>query len=455
MNLNPSSDARESDSCHKRKLSVLDESDSDEDSLGKTKRVYSRHFDSSRLPSFGDRVKSLINNFYGEIPTNGINAKAESTRDKIVEEADDDSGHTSQVISSNISSQSYLSKEPSYQQSKPTSATENNTTSIDAERLAKDAAAAAEQAEYEKIRSRWYRTLNDELKQNIKDMIALVETSTSKSEPIDAAAFHQLATSCQTLHRACNDKYIAATERKPKKEKVIQGPHPATAEELNERLRGPAELKLPWAVSASSASELPHGGLLMRVTDESSMAKIYPDLGVLSQGTKSNFSTEKGRQADLVKHLNWKCREPTVFISTTGCVKDFREQRISHMLNRDGRRPTVCTIKLIFINGYARLAAGWFILRVKKVIEEFKVGTPASRGAPWFENEYLCPFMIGPDQIVGTYCWTVVEQYMKENKCDYYAWHRAVVLPAFKEHEAARKEGRPVRGKAGCVCCGH
>jgi len=193
----------------------------------------------------------------------------------------------------------------------------------------------------------------------------------------------------------------------------------------------------------------------MRVTDESSMAKIYPDLGVLSRGTKSNFSTEKGRQADLEKHLNWKCREPTVFISTTGCVEDFREQRISHMLNRDGRRPTVCTIKLIFINGYARLAAGWSILRVKKVIEEFKVGTPTSRGAPWFEHEYLCPFMIGPDQIVGTYCWTVVEQYMKENKCDYYAWHKAVVLPAFKEHEAARKEGRPVRGKAGCICCGH
>jgi len=234
MNLNPSSDARQSDSCHKRKLSILDESESDEVSLGKTKRVYSRHFDSSRLLSFGD----------GGIRANGINAETESTRDEIVEEAGDDSGHTNQVTSSIISSQSYLSKEPNDQQSKPTSTTENNTTSIDAGRLAKDPAAAAEQAEYERIRSRWYRTLNDELKQNIKDMIALVETSTSKSEPIDAVAFHQLAASCQTLHKACNDKYIAATERKPKK-KVIQGHHPTTAEELNERLRGPAELKFP------------------------------------------------------------------------------------------------------------------------------------------------------------------------------------------------------------------
>jgi hypothetical protein len=193
----------------------------------------------------------------------------------------------------------------------------------------------------------------------------------------------------------------------------------------------------------------------MRVTDESSMAKIYPDLGVLSQGTTSHFSTVNGRKLDLESHLNWKNREPTVFISTTGSVTDFRNERISHMLNRDDRRPTVCTIKLIFINGYARIAAGWSILRVKKVIQEFEVGTPRSRNAPWFEHEYLLPFRVSPDQIVATYCWPIVEQYMKENKCDYYDWHRAVVLPAFREHEAARKEGRPVRGKASCVCCGH
>ena len=125
------------------------------------------------------------------------------------------------------------------------------------------------------------------------------------------------------------------------------------------------------------------------------------------------------------------------------------------MVERDGKKPSRCTVKLTFVNGHARLGAGWPILRAKDEIDRFNVSVPAGRNAPWYADEYLLPFRIGTDQIVATYCWTTVNDYMATNNCDYRKWHRKVVLPAFAEHEAARNENRPVTGKVGCVCCGH
>ena len=184
------------------------------------------------------------------------------------------------------------------------------------------------------------------------------------------------------------------------------------------------------------------------------MARIYPDDGVLSQGSPIDLSTYAARKSGITKHLNWRNREPTAFISTTDSISDFREKRISHMLKRDRKSPTN-TIKLIFINAIKRADEGWTTLKATKVMKIYAIETWLTKDSPWFYHEYLLPFRVSPTQIVATYCWPVVEKYMRDNDCSFYTWFTTVVEPAFREHEAARKEGRPVRSKAGCVCCGH
>jgi hypothetical protein len=245
MRLISSLDAQQPGSYKKRKLSVFeDESDFDQNRMGKTNQMFSNRLDPPKIWNCPEPCMALIKYPRPHMLKELMYPNAESRRHKITQEGDSDSDAFGRVIISDNSSQS-SSKDLNDNTADASSTNENNTQSIDAEIVAKEAAKAAEKAEYEKTKSRWYRTFNGELQQNIKDMTALVETSAAQSEAINTVSFQQLAGRCEILLRACKEKYIAATERKPKKPKVIQGPHPATAEELNLRLRGPAELKFP------------------------------------------------------------------------------------------------------------------------------------------------------------------------------------------------------------------
>lgn len=311
-----------------------------------------------------------------------------------------------------------------------------------------------EQLTYNKIRARWYKTSDEDLKDVLEEILSLGELSVSCHEPVEIEKFRKLIKHAQITRKVLADKYRAVTEKKPS-EKFKQRDHPKTAKEVGDMFRGPAELEHPWSVTIQSRGKLPEGGLLMRVTDEASKAKSYPEIGFLSQGSYEDLSTNGKRKASLELHLNWKNRKPTSWISVTGNVRDFIEERVPWMVRRDENKPSRCTVKLSFINGYARVAAGWPILRVKEEIEYYGIGTPKSRDASFFVHEYVLPFRIPVEQIVATYCWNAVEDYIKQNRCNYYAWHAAVILPALREHETARKDGRLVKGKAGCVCCGH
>jgi hypothetical protein len=321
----------------------------------------------------------------------------------------------------------------------------------DASKNATNDAANEETLEFEKARRMIYTTLSREMDHHLKRMISIAEGSSSDSKLTEIS---KRAKRCRVLQRVWVDKYLVATKKKMPRKWAPQGPHPKTLEAVNARLRGEWETLHPWIITKTSQPELPPGGLLMRVEDSKSMARIYAEHGIVSQGSQLDLSTFKTRQYAIKNHLDWRNREPTVFISTTDDAADFRSDRIDHMLKRDAKS-SECSVKLIFINGNARHAEGWLTLKATKAMQQYNVGTPGNRMAEWYLHEYILLFRVPPSQIVATYCWPVVVKYMSDNKCSYLDWHNQVVVPAFKEHEAARNEGRSVRGKAGCVCCGH
>ncbi|KAK0130291.1 hypothetical protein ONS96_000813 [Cadophora gregata f. sp. sojae] len=334
-----------------------------------------------------------------------------------------------------------------------------NTSAGAVDLLDTEAERAKKKAEHEVLEQyarKHFSTLEREMNICLEDIIKLGMVSRKKNKSIK---MHRLLTAvkrCQIIQKASAMKYANATEGRRKSKKIKRSipatKHPKTTEEIMARISGEEELNNPWSGSAESAAELPEGGLLMRVTDEASRAKLYPDQGFLSGGFEADLKTAAGRRAAMELHLNWSNRQPTAFISTTGSAFDFIDRRIPHMEKRDGKKPSRYTVKLTYINANVRQAAGLPTLRVKEEIARYKVGTPQGREAPWFRDEYIIPFRVGPEQIVATHCLIAVKRYMRIHECDYYGFHKAVVLPAFAEHEAARREGRPVNAKNSCVC---
>ncbi|PVH71996.1 hypothetical protein DL98DRAFT_596438 [Cadophora sp. DSE1049] len=320
-----------------------------------------------------------------------------------------------------------------------------------------DAERAKKKAEHEVVETfarKHFSTLEKEMRNCLEEIIELGMVSRKKNKPIKMSRLLTAVKRCQTIQKASALKYANATEGRKKNTALrsATAKHPKTTKEIMACISGNEELKNPWSGSAESASELPEGGLLMRVTDEASKAKLYPDQGFLSGGFEADLATASGRREAMELHLNWSNRKPTAFISTTGCAIDFDTWRVPHMVKRDGKKPSRCTVKLTYINAYIRKAAGLPTLRVKEEMARYKVSTPGTRDQPWFKDEYILPFRVGPEQIVATHCWIAVSEYMRVHQCDYAAFHKAVVLPAFAEHEAARREGRPVNAKNSCVC---
>ena len=106
--------------------------------------------------------------------------------------------------------------------------------------------------------------------------------------------------------------------------------------------------------------------------------------------------------------------------------------------------------KITLLNAFARKAKGLPILRVKHEQEYYNLGK-----TPYFqENEYLIPFRAGPDEIIGTWCLEHITGSAFVNNCTQMkalAWWKSVAVPAFQEHETARREGRRIDMK-GCTC---
>jgi hypothetical protein len=181
----------------------------------------------------------------------------------------------------------------------------------------------------------------------------------------------------------------------------------------------------------------------MRVTDQLSRANIRnPAMGFLSDGWEGDLDTFEGRAKLINNHVNFQEGEPSIFVSATSSVSNFAKNRIPYFVTRDKRvREDIgsarSTVMIHIINGSARLDSGWPVLRMSEQIIRYKTFLlPNSVFAP----EYILPFRVSPEQIVGSWKWSEIVNYMEEHECTYVQWHNDVVLPAFEEHEKTREK---------------
>jgi hypothetical protein len=83
-----------------------------------------------------------------------------------------------------------------------------------------------------------------------------------------------------------------------------------------------------------------------------------------------------------------------------------------------------------------------------------RYGDPRDPANSFFDNEYLLPFSASPGEIIGTWAWHQVDDWIKKNKSSFHGWFDDVGRSAFEEHERVRLGGLPNKCKAGCDCCG-
>ena len=298
----------------------------------------------------------------------------------------------------------------------------------------------------EALRRKRYDTLDSELEKSLEKLLEVV--------PEDLKS---LVEKCLLLRSVNAQKYYRVSLQKELKKpaSVVQCPYPETAEEVMKLLEGDEEACNPWA--ASRTPPLPGRGMLMRLWDRRSQCQ-WTHLGIQSGGSASNFGTRAGRKKDITSHGKWFNHSPTPFISAGSSLTQLVNHRIPWFLGpRRSRNPNgPLTLKFTLINSKARLAAKWPVIRMRTQIEYYKCKelTSGSRTPEFYDDEYLLPFRIGKDQIVGTWCWHKIEQYMIDHGCDFRSWFNTVAVRAFDEHEAARLEGRDVRIRGGCTCCG-
>jgi hypothetical protein len=301
----------------------------------------------------------------------------------------------------------------------------------------------AERTQYELRQTRRHKFLTNELEAQVEIM---VELATPTLNAFDRPVFDHGAEVIKAIVKIFAERH--AKRQKPPKEKVINGEYPSTKAEIYERLKGAEEDLHSWA----SSKKLPKDFLLRRVTDGSSKARRYHNQGIFAQTSNSNFKTRRSRYESMDKHLNYSNREATAIISLTGCPKDFVEERIRRQDRRlklekgDNR-------ELTYINTLSLEADGVPVLLAEDEVRYYDVRRAI--GEHWIKDEYFVLLKIDVKHIVGTWYWTDVQTYMREHKCTFYDWEEAMVFPAFRKHELARKEGRQCVPEGGCACCPH
>ncbi|RDL36396.1 uncharacterized protein BP5553_05748 [Venustampulla echinocandica] len=218
---------------------------------------------------------------------------------------------------------------------------------------------------------------------------------------------------------------------------------------------GDEEDSHPWMPSSKVRVGVEHEeGLLFRAWDHKSECQINDSkVGFLSGASRFMLGTKESRQRAIGNHANWGNREKTPFISMTSNIQEIANVRIKQLTNRQINAGIRSNTRLTIVNAFARAAAGMPILRMKDELDYYRVETPygnVKNYKTWFfEHEYLLPFRVPVTEIVGTWCWQDIEKSVG----DINTWYNTVALPAFKEHENARKEARTTR-PAGCTCCG-
>jgi hypothetical protein len=230
---------------------------------------------------------------------------------------------------------------------------------------------------------------------------------------------------------------LLTTKKQKKKRALI--PYPMTRGEVWHRFKGPEEEVHPWLTTAPH--NMPSGDILYRTWDKSSQCQIVQvDFGLLSGGSHSNFATKEGRKHDLECHANWGCREKTPFISTTPSIQDIVGTWINSFRGR--QKPPLTTVRITAVNINARLHSKWPIIKMLPELEHYNVDIPAKCSYANYVNEYLLPFRICQDEIIWTWHYTDVQNWLdKREWADIKLWETQVARPMYEEHERSRKAG--------------
>jgi hypothetical protein len=270
---------------------------------------------------------------------------------------------------------------------------------------------------------------------------------------------------------------------KPQKIKVVMSnrPHPMPGKEIEQLLRGPeknmSKLKVegdadgvmeedrhPWiaskkaseeAVSVNSstpATTVPK--MLLRVWDDKSQARIREGSeGFLSGCNYMPLHTKEQRKNAIENHANWGARQKTAFISTTTDFEDIATQLVPRLEMRQKKKGLSSITKITLINCRAD---GMPILPIRNELDFYKCHIPYVRKS-WFATEFLFLFRITKEQIVKTWLWKDVEQWLVNNKTESFErWYQEVLVPAYDEHEENRISGSVESAHdASCSCCGH
>jgi hypothetical protein len=109
--------------------------------------------------------------------------------------------------------------------------------------------------------------------------------------------------------------------------------------------------------------------------------------------------------------------------------------------------------ELTYVNTLSLEADGVPVLLAEDEVRYYNVKRAINEY--WIKDEYFVLLKIDVKHIVGTWYWTDVQAYMREHKFTFYDWEEAIVFPAFRKHELARKEGRQYVPEGGCACCPH
>jgi hypothetical protein len=257
---------------------------------------------------------------------------------------------------------------------------------------------------------------------------------------------------------ALEAKYISATEYKSKR-KLKTVTHPATREHFIKRVQGTGteEIKHPWLPAAEFDPNIPD--ILMRAWDEISQCQIRDyRVGCLSGSSDCMLDTFARRKLGLTRHSDWGNRFKTPFISTSSSLEEIAEHRVPHFQNRQSKKGIKENTKLTLFNTRARRALGKPVLRMKDELLHYDVRTKYGDlrlyESSFYENEYLLPFSAGPDEIIGTWAWHQVEDWIEKNGSNFQGWFKSVGRAAFDRHEKLRLGGFPIKCKAGCDCCG-
>jgi hypothetical protein len=222
-------------------------------------------------------------------------------------------------------------------------------------------------------------------------------------------------------------------------------------------LQGEEEKRHPWAVP-SSGPELEQYGkerptMLFRVTDQSSKGQVRdPRVGYVSADSDAMLDTAERRKIAIEQHADFSNRHRTSFVSFSDSPEHVEKHSVPWYQFRQEKNKILDNTKLSIISVPARIANGLPILRIKDELAYYKA---RNAGESIYKTEWVCPFNIGPTEIVDTWAWRRIEKWMLQNHSDFAGWVEMVGKPAFEEHERVRKGGKPLAHPTGCKCCGH